>query len=325
MQDFSRFPPWPDRPPVLMQPALLDPWRAARDFGPGTVVAVLTETFGPAYRNRGTAMAIAADGRTAGALTSGCIEADLVLQARALREDDAPRRLRYGQGSPFVDLRLPCGGAIEVMLFVLRDGQVLAELALRRQARHITVLTISDSGRLRLGEGPGLRLSFHPPPRFVIFGAGAEAAVFANLVRSLAYDHILLSHDERSLSMAQQMGCRTRRLGPLSDMADMAELVPDSQCAALLFYHDHDHEPALLRRLLAGPAFYIGAQGSRATQATRLQRLAELGVPAAACSRLRGPIGLIPSTRDPMQLAVSVLAEVMAALPAAPLQAVWAP
>lgn len=291
-------------------PALLDPWQTALEFGPGTVMAVLTETHGPAYRSRGAAMALAADGRFAGALSSGCVEADLMLHAQRVRDSGRPLHLRYGTGSPFIDLRLPCGGAIEVTLFLLRDHEVLATLARARSARRQAVLTLSDQGRLSLGEGAGLRLTFRPPLRFIIFGAGPEAAVFADLVHSLDHDHVLLSHEDQSLTLAERMGCTIRRLGPLPDMA---ELVPDERCAALLFYHDHDYEPAILRRLLARPAFYIGAQGSRSTQATRLERLAALKVPAADCARVRGPIGLIPSARDPRQLAISVLAEVMAA------------
>lgn len=288
-------------------PALADPWQAALDWGPGTVMAVLTQTIGPAYRNTGSAMAIRPRGDFAGALTSGCIEADLVLNAARVRKTGTPLRLRYGQGSPFIDLRLPCGGAIEVTLFPIRDFEVLADLARARAARRHAVLHLSKDGRLHLDGAGGFAIPFRPAIRFVIFGAGPEAAVFADLVQSLGYDHVLLSHEDQSLTAAARMGCTTQRLGRLPDFA---RLVPDDRCAALLFYHDHDYEPEILRRLLDGPAFYIGAQGSRATQAARLERLARMGVPAHARKRVRGPIGLIPSSRDPKLLAISVLAEV---------------
>lgn len=298
-------------------PALADPWETALVMGPGTVMAVLTATDGPAYRNPGTAMAIAADGRFAGALSSGCIEADLILHAATVRQTGTPLRLRYGQGSPFIDLRLPCGGGIEVTLFALRDSDVLADLSRARADRRPVTLHLSDKGRLSLVPTPGaaggtgdFTMTFKPPIRFVVFGAGPEAAVFADLVQSLGYDHVLLSHDDHSLRVAEAMGCTTRRLG---DLPDLADLVPDDRCAALLFYHDHDHEPQILQRLLDRPAFYIGAQGSRATQAARLDRLAAMGVPPQARDRVRGPIGLIPSARDPRLLAISVLAEVVMA------------
>lgn len=299
-------------PATLRHPALADPWEAALGMGPGTVMAVLTATHGPAYRNPGTAMAIAPDGRFAGALSSGCIEADLILHAATVRAQDAPMQLRYGQGSPFIDLRLPCGGAIEVMLFALRDPDVLADLSRARAARRPVSLSLSDTGRLSLDDpdGCGFTVAFKAPIRFVVFGAGPEASVFADLVQSMGYDHVLVSHEDQTLSAAEAMGCTTRRLAHLPDVA---ELVPDDRCAALLFYHDHDYEPQILRGLLDSPAFYIGAQGSRATQAARLDRLAALGVLPAARDRVRGPIGVIPSARDPRLLAISVLAEVVMA------------
>lgn len=66
-------------------PAISDPWGFANERGPGAVLAVLTATHGPAYRNPGAAMAIASYGRFAGAITSGCIEADLILRADEVR------------------------------------------------------------------------------------------------------------------------------------------------------------------------------------------------------------------------------------------------
>lgn len=303
-------------PPVpgSLHPALLDPWDAATGFGPGTVVAVLTATEGPSYRSLGAAIAIAADGRMAGSITSGCIEGDLALRARAMGPDAAPLRLRYGAGSPFFDLRLPCGGAVEVTLFPLRDADVLAELAARRAARAPVALHLSAEGRLRLGPwrpagvcGAGFATGFRPPVRYIILGAGPEALVFARLAAALGRDHLLLSHDAATLASAGATGCRAARLtGP----GDVEGLGIDARTAVLLFFHDHDHEPDLLRRLLATDAFYIGAQGSRGAQRARLARLADLGVPSGLRARLRGPIGLIPSTRDPQTLAISVLAEI---------------
>lgn len=308
---------WTLANPGLGHPALADPWQQALEFGPGTVMALLVETRGPAYRDAGTAMAIAADGRFAGAISAGCIEADLFLQAAETRRDGRPRLLHYGAGSPFGDLRLPCGGAIWVRLFTLPDPGTLLELARARAARRRVALHVSEQGRLRVGpyrpsglEGRDFCIGFRPAPRFVTFGAGPEVAVFAALVQGLGYPQLLLSHEEASLAAARALGCDVREL---HDASGLGAVSLDADSAAVLFYHDHDHEPGILRQLLAGPAFYVGAQGSRAAQANRLARLGDLGVPADQLARLRGPIGLVPSARDPRTLAVSVLAEVMAA------------
>lgn len=305
----------PAVPAGALHPALLDPWEAGAAMGEGTVIALLTSTEGPAYRNLGAAMAISPEGRAAGAITSGCVEADLILQAARQRGTATPARLRYGLGSPFFDMKLPCGGGIEVTLFTLRDPEVLAELARQRAARRKVALHVSAAGRLSLRDyrqtGPegagGFTLGFLPPLRHVIFGAGAEALVFAGFAARLEQDHLLVSHDAATLGSAHATGCKTRLLDRLSDLGT---LEIDDRTAVTLFYHDHDYEPEILRHLLQTPAFYIGAQGSRRAQALRLERLAQMGVPAAALARLRGPIGLIPSTRDAQSLAISVLAEI---------------
>ncbi|MBE2274837.1 MAG: XdhC family protein [Rhodobacteraceae bacterium] len=283
-------------------------------MGDGTVFAILTGVSGPSYRDLGATMVIGPDGGWAGALTSGCIEADIILRAEDLRRDGRMRVLRYGAGSPYIDLRLPCGGAITVTLFLLRDAAVLEDLERMRLQRQPCALNLCPAGRLSLqplvatGQtATGFSIGFAPPVRHVIFGAGPEALVFAGLVAALEQDHLLLSHDDATLAAAPGHGCRAERLGRLFD-AKWAAI--DAMTAVTLFYHDHDHEAEILRTVLQSPAFYIGAQGSRAAQEKRRIRLAELGVPETALARLRGPIGLIRSSRNARDLAISALAEI---------------
>lgn len=310
-----RHPAVAQTPPPL-HPAMLDPWASAAEWGAGTVMAVLTATEGPAYRDAGAAMAIHADGSFAGAITSGCVEADLLIRAAEVRRTGRVQNLRYGQGSPFFDLRLPCGGAVELRLFPLQDAGVLADLAAARARRRRISLFLSAEGRLALrpwqptqAQGTSLQIGFLPALRLLVFGTGAEAAAFSGLVRGMGYEHILLSHEEASLSPVRAAGSPVQRIDP---RFDLASLRIDADTAAILFFHDHDLEPAILQHLLGSPAFYIGAQGSRATHATRLSRLRELGVDDEnMLARITGPVGLIPSSREPNALAISVLAEIV--------------
>lgn len=305
----------PKQPRIPVHPAMLDPWDSALQAGGGTVLAVLTATDGPAYRDAGAALAIHADGSFAGAITSGCVEADLILRAGEVRRTGRPQTLRYGRGSPFFDLRLPCGGGVEILLFRLEDAGVLADLAASRAARRPVSLILSAEGRLSLGpwqptalQGGALRIGFRPPLRFVVFGTGAEAAAFAGLVRGMGYEHVLLSHEDASLAAVRAAGSPTLRIDA---GLPIAGLQADADTAAILFFHDHDLEPAILQHLLQTPAFYIGAQGSRSAQAARLSRLREMGIPEDQLGRIHGPVGLIPSSREPNALAISVLAEIV--------------
>lgn len=295
-------------------PAMLDPWDCALAWGAGTVLAVLTATEGPAYRNAGAGMAIHPDGRFAGAITSGCVEADLILRAAEVRRTGQVQDLRYGAGSPFFDLRLPCGGAVEIRLFPLQDADILGDLAQARARRLPVALTVSAEVRLALEgwqptgmQGAALRVGFLPPLRFLVFGTGAEAAAFTGIVRGMGHEHVLLSPEDLSLGAVRAAGSAVMRIGT----GLPAPLPADADTAAILFFHDHDLEPAILQHLLETPAFYIGAQGSRAAQAARLSRLREMGVPEDQLARIHGPVGLMPSSREPNALAVSVLAEII--------------
>lgn len=303
----------PLHPPL--HPAMLDPWDCALAWGAGTVLAVLTATEGAAYRNAGAAMAIHPDGRFAGAITSGCIEADLILRASEVRRTGQVQDLRYGAGSPFFDLRLPCGGAVEIRLFSLLDTGILGDLAQARAARQPVSLAVSAEGRLALEgwqptglQGAALHIGFLPALRFLVFGTGAEAAAFTGIVRGMGHEHVLLSPEDLSLGAVRAAGSPVMQIDP---SLPAVPLPADADTAAILFFHDHDLEPAILQHLLQTPAFYIGAQGSRAAQAARLSRLREMGVPEDQLARIHGPVGLIPSSREPNALAVSVLAEII--------------
>lgn len=276
------------------------------------VLAIITGITGPSYRPLGEMMAFCGD-RQVGTLSSGCIETDLARHAR-MALADGPVRLRYGEGSPWFDLRLPCGGGLDVTLIPRPCPALLAEIAAARAARQHVALCVTPDLRLhRCDPGPtgaspeGFRIALPPPPRFLIFGQGPEAAIFADLVRAAGYPHLVLAPDREALSRAEARGSPIRLL-PWPALP--ADLNIDDRSAVVLFFHDHDWEPPILARALESPAFYIGAQGSRRARDTRLESLRQLGV-TKGLDRLHGPIGLIESARDPRVLAVSVLAEVL--------------
>lgn len=289
-----------DSPDLLLS----DPLQA---LVPGAVLAVLTGVEGPHYRRPGTIMAFLPDGRRVGQITSGCIEGDLAIHAERAAADGRSRHLRYGEGSPFVDLRLPCGGGIDIALVPLADvsavRQALALRAVRQPARlridpGRATITLADADALH-----GIILPLRPPLRIEVAGTGVEAATFAALAHAAGYPVRLLSPDESTRASAQMRGVDAQPLGPLT---------ADEWTAVVLFFHDHDIEPPIIAEALSGPAFYIGAQGSLRAQNARRAALAELGIREGDMTRLRGPIGVIRSARDPKVLALSVLAEIVA-------------
>ena len=281
------------------------------------VLAIITETSGPGFRRAGAMMAIASNGEVSGSLSSGCIEADIAQQARIALANGLPKTARYGAGSPFIDLRLPCGGAIEVLLIPRPDQSVLRAALAGIDRRVPQALDVRKAdGAMTLRESPSIqygadifRLKLEPKLAFRIFGGGAETLHFAALAASLDFD---LSVYTPEPDVAARLAAQGISAVLLKSPDNPPVLQIDRWTAAILFFHDHDWEPPILHRLLASDAFYIGAQGSHLARFARDAVLAQIGVSIAQIARIKGPIGLIPATRDPRSLAVSVLAEILA-------------
>lgn len=287
---------------------------------PGGVLAVITAVQGPSYHPVGAMMALFGDNSRVGTLSSGCIEADLHLHAQSCLETRTPLTVLYGLGSPYMDIQLPCGGGLEILLIPRPDIAVLTALQRRRADRQDTTLGIDPKdGRIWLDDSEKgqagshwaqnlFHVHFPPVLQFLIFGKGPEASTFAGLVQSAGYQNLMLSPDAETLEIAAASGCQTRHLTGQSYPKD---LPADDQTAIILFFHDHDWEPPILTGALNTQAFYIGSQGSQRARDTRLDQMRQLGVPDDQLNRLTGPVGLIPSARDAGTLAVSVLAEIL--------------
>ena len=93
----------------------------------------------------------------------------------------------------------------------------------------------------------------------------------------------------------------------------MVQLTPDSRTAVVTLTHDPKLDDPALDVALKSEAFYIGALGSRRTHAKRVGRLTELGHAEAAIGRIRAPVGLNIAAVTAPEIAVSILAEVVAA------------
>lgn len=302
--------------PALDASTVIEPIRQLAQAGGAGVLCVICGVDGPSYRPLGAMMAVLEDGTRIGTLSSGCVESDIGLHALQALQEGALRSLRYGKGSPFGDIVLPCGGGLDIVLVPRPDPDVLQALLHAHSARAAVALEIDPrSGSLRSlpardtgWEGDAFCVGIEPEIRFLIFGKGPETASFAGLVQAAGYPNLVLSPDEETLAALRAVGCAGRHL----THAHYPEgLAADSRTAVVLFFHDHDWEPPIASGALATPAFYVGAQGSQRAAAMRRIALVEMGVAAPELARLKGPIGLVPSARDARMLAVSVLAEVL--------------
>ena len=294
----------------------IEPLRAIVQSDVPSALAIITGIDGPSYRPLGATMAVFGENRWTGTLSSGCVEADIALNAARAIGAAKVTSVLYGTGSTIADIQLPCGGGLEVTIIPNPEQEALAEAIQRHDERQPCALSVDlKDGKIGVTgfqetdrSGHLMTIGLEPEIYFYVFGKGPEAVTFGGMVHTAGYPNLLLSPDQETLDEASQMGCATRHLTRAALPADLAV---DDRSAVVLFFHDHDYEPEILKSALSGPAFYIGAQGSMRAAQSRKAILAADGVSDESLSRLRGPIGLIPSVRDARKLAVSVLAEVL--------------
>lgn len=283
-------------------------WRAEQ----ATALVVVTAIEGGGVRAPGAMMAVASDGRVAGYISGGCIDADVALQAEVAMKSGETCCLRYGAGSPFVDLPLPCGGAIEVMILPNADEATLRDCRDRLAGRAPVTLYVSPDGHMSLepsAASGAIPFRYTPKLRLRIAGRGADCLALAHAARASGIETALWLPDGDDVNQARKIGLET--IVPLSTPNALPPATDDAWTAFVLAFHDRDWEDRLLAQALNGPAFHIAAIGSRHTHLRRCEALREAGYTDHQISRIHGPAGLVPSMRDASFMAISILAEVI--------------
>ncbi len=157
---------------------------------------------------------------------------------------------------------------------------------------------------------------YNPPLRLIVVGAVHVAQPLARLASEIGIAVTVVDPREAFAVDARF----PRDVDVVRSWPDEAirALAPDHRTAIVALTHDPKLDDPALRGALESDAFYIGALGSRKTHAKRLRRLAEEGVADGDRERVRGPIGLDIGARTPGEIAVAILAELVAHLRHAP-------
>ncbi len=289
------------------------------DRGEPCALVVVTSTEGGAVRAPGALMAVN-ETDLFGYISGGCIDEDVALQAREAMVTNTPKALRYGAGSPFVDLPLPCGGAIDVLIVPNPDARVIQSAATALTDRRNVALRFESNGRIAEDatmpqtSGQAWHFDYAPKLKLRIAGRGADPLALATIAQAAGYGVHLQCVDEEDLAAAKTAGVSC--IEKLDTPSALSSPQDDPWTAFVLMFHDGSWEVPLLQQALSGDAFYVGAVGSKRTHTIRRDRLMEAGCSADDIERVSGPIGLVPSLRDASMLAVSTLAEIVDRFPA---------
>ncbi|NNH55597.1 XdhC family protein [Rhizobium laguerreae] len=272
---------------------------AAHGLG-AAALATLVDIRGGAARALGAHMAVAADGRFCGYVSGGCVEAAVASEALLAMREGRDRTVKFGDGSPFFDIVLPCGGGISVAIHILKDVGALRHVLDRLERRQAAGLVYSPERQTLISVDPPLRACwlegdfltvYRPRTRIVLSGQTLEAQAVARLAEASGYEVIAVAP------------------GGVRSVADII----DPFTAVVLLHHELDAEAAILETALASPGFYIGALGSTRTHRRRVERLRAMAFRRDDIARIKAPIGMFGPTRDATSLALSVLADVAAA------------
>ena len=271
----------------------------AIDEGYRAALVTLVEIRGGAARAIGAQMAVREDGLYCGFVSGGCTEAAVAADAVIALGKGLDRNLLLGEGSPFFDIVLPCGGGITLAIHVLRDSAVPRGILTALQRRVPVRLRYQPAAQtlaLEPGEGPSgwegdcFVRAYRPKPRLLIGGTPMEAGAVARIAAAAGHDVLVV---ERGQAIT----------------ADQL----DADTAVALLFHDIDRELPLLESALASGVFYIGALGSRRTHEKRCAALRQRGCSEADLARIKAPIGIFDKARDSQSLALSVVADIAAA------------
>ncbi|MBL8343204.1 MAG: XdhC family protein [Rubrivivax sp.] len=303
----------------------------ARDWhagGHAVWLVTVIETWGSAPRPPGALLAMRDDGQVVGSVSGGCVEDDLIDRVRHGERVAAPTLVAYGvTKEEAARFGLPCGGNLRLVQEPLRDARWIDEV-LARTARHELVarrlelasgaVTVEPAhrGETFTFDGQRLRALYGPRWRMLVIGAGQLSRVLAQMALALDFEVICCDPREEYHLTWDVPGTTFSKAMP-DDLVQ--ELQLDPHCAVVAVTHDPKLDDLVLLEALKSPAFYVGALGSRGNTTKRRQRLALFDLSEAEIARLHGPIGLDLGGRTPAEIAVSILAEVIAVRHGVPL------
>ena len=268
---------------------------------------------GGAARELGSLAVVDEGGAMTGYLSNGCIDKDIQLHALDALKTGMKKLIRYGDGSNFADLSLPCGGSLSVLIDPAPDVAALTQAHRDLRERRTAVLNFTVPPKAGKAEH-SICFEYRPQFRLVLAGRGAIFRAVAQVGHAAGFEVFCMTPDVDDLVAVQSLNkTKPTHLFSPSQAVLMPQL--DENAAFLTLFHDHEWEPELLRAAIATPAHFIGSLGSRRTHQARLDHLRNVGVAEVDIDRLNGPIGLVASLRDAPLIAVSAIAEITASLP----------
>jgi xanthine dehydrogenase accessory factor len=201
-------------------------------------------------------------------------------------------------------------------MLVREDGTITGSLNANLDQQVISLardsLTQGESRRVMLNEDVEIFMDVQlPPPTLIAVGGVHITIALMALAKTLGYRTIVV--DPRTAFGNEERFPNVDQLIQLWPQEAFHQIPITRSTAIAMLTHDPKLDDPALKVALPSPAFYIGALGSKTTQAKRRQRLLEDGLTETQLNRLHGPIGLEIGAGTPEEIAMSIMAEIVAA------------
>lgn len=282
---------------------------------PAVAVATLVSATGSSSKKVGARMFVGKSGRLLGGVTiGGCVDAQVIEASDELLEQGGRRLLSISLDDDEAwEIGLTCGGTVEVLLERVNPNDP-ADAVVAAHERAAELLAAGQSAEISMPLGDGRTFVDHiaPPTTLVIVGAGQIAMSLTRFARELEMRSIVIDGRERYATRDRFPDADEIRVGMPSEI--VASISPTQHVAAILVAHDYKYELPVLRQLIRAPVGYIGMLGSRKRGAAVRDLLREEGFTDEELARVHSPIGLDIGGKSSPEVALSILAEVVAVM-----------
>ena len=290
--------------------------------GQPVAIATVVQTWGSAPRPVGSWLAIRQDGQVAGSVSGGCVEDDLIRRVQTeILTRNIPEMVVYGVSQQeAARFGIPCGGTLRLLIEPKPELAVLEELLKAISSQQITLRSVDlltgkstledgDRSDLFLCDEKVMRTTYGPRWRMVLIGAGQLSLYTADFALASDFEVIVIDPREEYAE-----GIARTDVTFIKGMPDdvLLDLGIDAHTAVIALTHDPKLDDMALMEALKSSAFYVGALGSKINTQKRKERLLEFDLTKAQVEKLYGPVGLHIGALTPPEIAVSIMAEVIA-------------
>jgi xanthine/CO dehydrogenase XdhC/CoxF family maturation factor len=267
-----------------------------RDAGRKAALATLVKVEGSAYRRPGAKLLIRDDGSMLGNVSGGCLENDLRERALRVIGSGRPEPVHYDTGSDesvLWGLGLGCNGKIELYLQPA-PFELVSEVQQKLAGTEPFDMTAGDFVE-----------HLEPPPDLVVIGAGDDAIPLVSLAADAGFRVWLVDH--RSAYLRAELFAGAHRMICARPEQGFGDLPHAVSTLVVVKNHHLEMDKAWARLCADSPVRYIGLLGPKARRDEILRSLTPSHHP-----RLFGPTGLDLGAEGPEQIALSVVAELLA-------------